>query len=182
MFVLNGQLLSPFEPSYYFFFTLHRRENWTEMMGVVAGSSNLSSRQRAVCCYSHRWPLGLSTSTSVFHWCVFFCPSVLCFDQCGFTKTRKERTRRVGLHYHTSVWHKEGRTKVWFAGALYGSSTVSLHYDFNGKEVWTRYQSQAHTICAQRTRIMQPLCRWTTQMVSHCVSSTLLLVRGKLPV
>lgn len=126
MFVLNGQLLSPFAPSSYFLFTLHRRENWTEMMGVVAGSSNLSSRQRAVCCYFHRWPLGLSTSTSVFHWCVFFCPSVLCFDQCGFTKTRKERTRRVGLHYHTSVWHKEGRTKVWFAGASYGSSTVSL--------------------------------------------------------
>lgn len=128
---------------------LHGRENWSEMMGVVAGSSNLSSRKRAVCHYLHQWALGLSTSTSVFHGCVFSVPSMLCFDWWGFTKTRKERILRVGLCYQL-VWHKEGRAGDWFAGALYDSSTVSPHCNFNDKEVWMRYQAQAHTPSVHR--------------------------------
>lgn len=79
----------------------------------------------------------------------FFCPTVLCFDQCGFTKTKKGRTCSIGLYYYTSVGTKKEGRRFDSSGALYGFSS---YYGFSGKKVWTRYKFQAHTTCAQRTQ------------------------------
>lgn len=71
MSVLHGAASQSFTSSSCFLFILHGRENCSEMMRVVAESSVLSSLQRAVCHYFHWWQLGLSTSTSVFHWLIY---------------------------------------------------------------------------------------------------------------
>lgn len=174
-----GQLHSPSAPSSHFSFSSHSekigqrwRGWWLDLQTCLLGRALLLPSVTA-------WVQHCYQCISMM---CFLCSSMLCFDWCGFTKTRKEGTLKVGLHYQL-VWHKEGRTVVWFAGTLYGSSTVSPHYYFSGKEVWTRYQSQAHTICAQRTncwRILQSRCRWTTWMGPQCVPSTLFPLRGKL--